>query len=258
MTLTESVTQCIIVIMQLTKRQAELLLLTTEMYINTSQPVGSVDLVRKLNLNISGATVRNIMADLVKMGYLKMIHVSSGRTPTELAYRYYIKTMLENAELDLLQELAIKQRILQLDNRIKESLYNSTAILAEYTNSIGFAISEDEYIIYSGIKNLLHNNLLLNANVAAQVYDILDDHKKLFSIVSKFKNRDNVSILIGKELGSVHLEPISIIFNFKVIQDKPIYLGIIGPVWQDYKKTVPIVQYISNVLKELQDYKKII
>lgn len=239
--------------MQLTKRQAELLLLTTEMYIKTAEPVGSVDLVRAYNLNISGATVRNIMSDLVKMGYLKMMHVSSGRTPTELAYRHYITSMLQNQELDVLQELSIRQKLINLDKQIKETLYNSTSVLAEYTNAIGFAIAEDEYIIYSGIKNMLHNNLLLDPNVANQVFDLLDDYNKLYKIISQFKNTENVSILIGKELGSKYLEPISIILSNKNINGKSIYLGIIGPSWQDYKRTIPIVKYISEVLIDLQN-----
>ena len=57
-------------------------------YITTAEPVGSRTVVKRFNLDISPATVRNVMADLEENGYISQRHTSSGRIPTDKGYRY--------------------------------------------------------------------------------------------------------------------------------------------------------------------------
>ena len=98
--------------MPLTTRQNEILKAIIEEHIECAQPIASIELVKKRGLRVCGATVRNIMSDLVKLGYLKMVHVSSGRTPTDRAYRHYISELMSEDELSVLEEVAIKQKIM--------------------------------------------------------------------------------------------------------------------------------------------------
>jgi heat-inducible transcriptional repressor len=65
-------------------------------YIGTAEPVGSKTLVERRRLNISPATVRNVLAQLEEEGYLSQPYTSAGRIPTEKAYRYYVDTLLSN------------------------------------------------------------------------------------------------------------------------------------------------------------------
>ncbi len=69
-------------------------------YITTGEPVGSRYLSRKLNLNLSPATIRNIMADMEEMGFLKQPHISAGRVPTDKAYRFYVDCMVSTTPGD--------------------------------------------------------------------------------------------------------------------------------------------------------------
>jgi len=64
-------------------------------YILTALPVGSERITRKYRLNISPATVRNIMACLEDHGLLEQPHVSSGRIPTDLGFRYYVDAIMD-------------------------------------------------------------------------------------------------------------------------------------------------------------------
>ncbi len=66
-----------------------------ENYIRTGQPVSSRTLVKSAGLNLSAATVRNVMADLESLGYITSPHVSAGRLPTALGYRKFVDTMLK-------------------------------------------------------------------------------------------------------------------------------------------------------------------
>jgi len=64
-------------------------------YILTAVPVGSERIARKYRLNLSPATVRNIMACLEELGLLEQPHVSSGRVPTDLGFRYYVDDIMD-------------------------------------------------------------------------------------------------------------------------------------------------------------------
>ncbi len=84
---------------KLTERQQKILLLVVREYINTAQPVGSARLVRRFGLPFSAATVRNELAALTEMGYLRQPHTSAGRVPTELGYRVFVAELLARSEL---------------------------------------------------------------------------------------------------------------------------------------------------------------
>ena len=66
---------------ELTDRQKTLLLLIIRDYIESAQPVGSKRLVEHYRIQLSSATIRNEMAALTEMGYLRQPHTSAGRVP---------------------------------------------------------------------------------------------------------------------------------------------------------------------------------
>ena len=73
-----------------TQRQADLLHLLVDYYIETASPVSSTGLVRRHGLSISSATVRNELAELEETGLVFRTHTSAGVIPTEHGYRYYV------------------------------------------------------------------------------------------------------------------------------------------------------------------------
>lgn len=84
---------------ELTERQKTLLLLIIRDYIDTAQPVGSKRLAERYHIDFSPATIRNEMAVLTEMGYLRQPHTSAGRVPSEEGYRYFVSQMMHNTEL---------------------------------------------------------------------------------------------------------------------------------------------------------------
>lgn len=79
---------------QLDKRAQVLLKTLIERYIDEGQPVGSRTLSRYSGLELSPATVRNVMADLEEMGFIASPHTSAGRVPTPRGYRFFVDTLL--------------------------------------------------------------------------------------------------------------------------------------------------------------------
>jgi heat-inducible transcriptional repressor len=84
--------------------RAQLLLKAlVERYISDGQPVGSRTLSRQSGLDLSPATIRNVMADLEEMGFIASPHTSAGRVPTPRGYRFFVDTLLTVQPLDPLQ-----------------------------------------------------------------------------------------------------------------------------------------------------------
>ena len=83
------------------ERARSLLKTLVERYIADGQPVGSRTLSRASGLELSPATIRNVMADLEDLGLIASPHTSAGRIPTARGYRLFVDTMLTARSLDL-------------------------------------------------------------------------------------------------------------------------------------------------------------
>ncbi|HWT72118.1 MAG TPA: heat-inducible transcriptional repressor HrcA [Oxalicibacterium sp.] len=86
--------------MQLDRRAQTLLKTLVERYIADGQPVGSRALSQISGLDLSPATIRNIMADLEEMGFVASPHTSAGRVPTPRGYRVFVDTLLTVQAID--------------------------------------------------------------------------------------------------------------------------------------------------------------
>ena len=85
---------------QIGERAQQLLKVLIESYIREGQPVGSRSLSRDSGLNLSSATIRNVMADLEAYGFVSSPHTSAGRVPTPKGYRFFIDTLLKVQPLE--------------------------------------------------------------------------------------------------------------------------------------------------------------
>ena len=93
---------------ELSDRARHLLTALVERYINSGQPVGSRTLSRESGLELSPATIRNVMSDLEEMGFIGSPHTSAGRIPTQKGYRFFVDTLVNyqdigEQEMDRLQ-----------------------------------------------------------------------------------------------------------------------------------------------------------
>ncbi len=114
----------------LTDREKKVLTLTVYYYIASGDPVGSRFVSKKLDLDLSPATVRNVMADLEEKGLLRQTHISSGRVPTDAGYRCYV-------ELNILSKRARPVAIRQ----IRETLAGRRLTMEEAFQETSKALS---------------------------------------------------------------------------------------------------------------------
>ncbi|HVS26845.1 MAG TPA: heat-inducible transcriptional repressor HrcA [Burkholderiales bacterium] len=120
--------------------RAQILLKTlVERYISDGQPVGSRALSRYSGLDLSPASIRNIMAGLEEMGFVASPHTSAGRVPTPLGYRFFVDTLLTIQPLDQEQ---IDQLGTQLQTENTQKLMASAShLLSDLTHFAGVVMN---------------------------------------------------------------------------------------------------------------------
>jgi heat-inducible transcriptional repressor len=91
-------------------RDKQILTSVINEYILTAEPVGSRNISRRYDINLSSATIRNVMSDLDEMGFLHQPHTSAGRIPTEKALRFYVDSILKVKSLDQREKERIRKR----------------------------------------------------------------------------------------------------------------------------------------------------
>jgi heat-inducible transcriptional repressor len=120
--------------------RAQILLKTLiERYIAEGQPVGSRALSRYSGLDLSPASIRNVMADLEEMGFVASPHTSAGRVPTARGYRFFVDTLLTVRPLD---EVAIHELEEQLRPQNPRKLVASASqLLSDLTHFAGVVLT---------------------------------------------------------------------------------------------------------------------
>jgi heat-inducible transcriptional repressor len=127
----------------LSDRTRRILATLVRAYIETGEPVASATLAHKAGLNLSSATVRNVLAQLEDMGFVWQPHTSAGRVPTDAGYRFYVDMLLE-ARRSTKDVSAVEARLRQEagDDPLMDDLLASTShVLSEGSKGVGFAIA---------------------------------------------------------------------------------------------------------------------
>jgi len=121
---------------ELEPRAAELLKLLVERYIHDGEPVGSRTLSRVRGLELSPATIRNIMADLDELGLVSSPHTSAGRVPTTRGYRYFVDALLAPERLSDRDEEMIARELVPQSGE-GELLQVASELLSSLTRMAG-------------------------------------------------------------------------------------------------------------------------
>jgi heat-inducible transcriptional repressor len=105
-------------------------------YTRDAQPVGSKNLAELSGLDVSSATIRNIMAKLEDMGLVNSPHTSAGRIPTEAGYRFFIDSMLEVDNLASASQQVISETF-SANKTSSDLIHSATDILSRITHLAG-------------------------------------------------------------------------------------------------------------------------
>jgi heat-inducible transcriptional repressor len=123
----------------LSERAQSLLKVLVERYIADGQPVGSRALSRFSNLELSPATIRNVMADLEEMGFVASPHTSAGRVPTPKGYRLFVDTLLTVRPMEEVERQQLEEQLTPDDPHRMVSA--ASQILSDLTHFAGIVVA---------------------------------------------------------------------------------------------------------------------
>lgn len=116
---------------ELSERQKFILTLVIHEYIRSAAAVGSHTLVERYRLELSPATVRNELAVLTDLGYLRQPHTSAGRIPAEEGYRYFVTRLIQEIDLPDETRRTISHQFYQMRNDVEQWMRLAASILAK-------------------------------------------------------------------------------------------------------------------------------
>jgi heat-inducible transcriptional repressor len=124
---------------ELTDRARDVFRIVVESYLDNGAPVGSRTISRISALNLSPASIRNVMQDLEELGLLAAPHTSAGRMPTEVGLRLFVDGMMQASEPSDAERAAIEARA---DGRgpVEEALASTTAALSGLSACAGLVL----------------------------------------------------------------------------------------------------------------------
>ncbi|MEJ2504546.1 MAG: heat-inducible transcriptional repressor HrcA [Gemmatimonadota bacterium] len=133
----------------LTDRERTVLDAVIRTYVETAEPAGSRTVARRHRLGVSPATVRNTMADLEEKGFLFHPHTSAGRIPTDLAYRYYVDTLMRPHQLTVVERRTLRVELGDEVGPLARLVRRATQAMGLLTGELGVAIapSVDEVVL---------------------------------------------------------------------------------------------------------------
>src|SRR5688572_8807637 len=120
----------------LSARKREILRSVIQRYVADVRPVSSQTLAD--DARVSSATVRNELAVLEELGYLRQLHTSGGRVPTDLAYRFFVEELVQRLTDTLSQRARVEQVYNQLGSEIEALVEGTLDLLTTMTGQVAW------------------------------------------------------------------------------------------------------------------------
>ena len=231
-------------------RKDRILAIVIGRYIKTVSPVGSQYITEEHNLDVSPATVRNILADLEEEGYLTHPHTSAGRMPTQQGYRYYVDHLMN--EIQLLEEekrkisQEYKRHVLQLED-LMEKTSQVISELTHYTSIVSIDDGDGTKIICKGTDYVVgypENTDILKIQA---ILRILEEKERLMELINRSLEK-KIKIYIGHEMALKDMESCSLAISHFEKDGMKGRIAVLGPTRMQYDRVVSTLEYISQIL----------
>ena len=231
-------------------RKRAVLSTTINRYILEANPISSEELAEHFDL--SSATIRNIFSELEDEGYLTHLYTSGGRVPTEKGYRYYVDSLLLQMQLMDEDKKSIMREYEKEINRMEDVLEETSKLIEQtthYTGIVSFLEWQDK-MFYKGLNRILEQPEFRDTGKMRLLIKAVEDKQRLLEIVNRDFS-DEARVYIGSELNCPEMENCSLVVSSyrrkKKLQGR---VAVLGPVRMEYRRIIPTLEYISDVLSE--------
>lgn len=234
----------------LSDRQRQLLKAIIELYVKTGEPVASELIEKAYSLGVSPATIRNEMVRLTDLGFIKQPHVSAGRVPTSMGFRLYISELMKEKELPVVDEVTLRQQLLDKRQEYNHMVQTATRVLAKKCGMLAVSINGED-VYYTGAANILDLPEFYDIDVTRFVLSMFDELSILERLINMAQGPEPVHVIFGEETGFEHLFPTSFAFaDFDNGLRERGVIGVIGPSRLNFPLVIPYLKYVSGILSE--------
>lgn len=238
----------------LSARQIQILKALIDEYIETAGPVGSEALDRKYNLGVSPATIRNEMAELIRLGYLRQPHTSAGRVPSPKAMKFYIDQLMEEKQMSLADEVKTKEEVWDARGDMDDLMEEATHALADRTHALAVAATDEGKVWHAGYANVFAQPEFANLSACANIFSLLEEFERLHELFfERASSGSPIDVLFGEELGWPGIFPIGVVTTHFNIKGKNGALGVIGPIRLSYSTIIPALRYFKGLIEEVSN-----
>jgi len=228
----------------LTSRNIEILKIIIEEYIKTGDVLWSKLLLKKYDLWVSSATVRNDMANLETLELIYQPYNSAGRLPTAKWLRAFVNYMMEQTPEYFLEEKNSSFKAKSI-SEFSDFVHNIVYNLAKNTKEIAFFVLPDKHISeYSGVSKFLERNHGRLWDEVFMLLKMLEDKPNFSGFISGFPVKQGVNIFIWEENILPYLKDYTIILKPIEIDNEIWYIGIIWGLKMNYSFNISAVRGI--------------
>lgn len=239
---------------ELSDRQRQLLKAIIELYVKSGEPVSSELVEKSYDLGVSPATIRNEMVRLTDSGFLKQPHTSAGRVPTSMGFRMYIGSLMKEKELPVVDEVTIRQQLLDRRAQYNRMVEEAARALAKKCNTLAVAVNDGD-VFYAGAANILDLPEFFDIDVTRFVLSMFDEYSILDQLIKKARGTDPLHIIFGEETDYEYLRPTSFAFvNYENNPEHQGIIGVIGPDRLNFPVVLPYLKYVAEILGEGRRY----
>lgn len=238
-------------------RKDEILRITIDQYIATVIPVSSARVAKKCSLDLSSATIRNILAELEHEGYLTHPHTSAGRVPTQIGYRYYVDHFVDEIQLFEEEKKRIKAEYEFETMKLEALLDKTSRVLSDMTQytSIVSVDGWDHKLFFGGTSfipgYLDYSNVNRDIENIKNILAVLDEKERLLEVINRELER-KIDVLIGQEMDCSDIADCSLVVSrYKSRRGTSGRIAILGPTRMDYNRVVSALDYFSDLMEEI-------
>jgi transcriptional regulator of heat shock response len=245
----------------LAPRQRDLLRAVIREYIASARPVASAALVQRYRLNVSTATVRNELASLEQLGLLTHPHTSAGRVPTDLGYRYFIESLMPEADLRPEERVTVSHQFQHAPADAGDRLRLAASTLARLTAEAALATFDPasdplqamwtREIHYEGIDQILQQPEFEERDRVREVVSLLSDRALLARVLPPTLEEGDVAVTIGSENVIEPLRPFALVVGRYGHRGAIGFVGVVGPRRMDYQRTIAAVRVVGELMSDL-------
>ncbi len=227
----------------LTDRNVDILSIIVKEYIETWKVLWSKTLLKKYNLWVSSATVRNDMGVLEELKLVYQPYNSAWRLPTTKWLRVYINYLMQHSPDHFLQEKTWKDDL--TTKSLNDFIYKITFELSKNTNEISFLIIEEELLLeFSWISNFLKRNFDRIWDGIFNIISMLEDRVNFINFIKELPISEWVNVFIWEENITPYLKDYTIILKPIMINWKIWYIWIIWCLKMNYSFNISAVRGI--------------